>query len=69
MVDFNPTDVKRVAEALLEWHIDWDIAHGMNAYNECKHCNGKVYWNRDIRELNHDPDCVVLIAKDLITGL
>jgi hypothetical protein len=68
-MDFNEKDVKRVAESLLEWHIDWEVSRGMNAYNECKHCNGRVYWNKDITNLKHDTNCVVLIAKDLLTGL
>lgn len=69
MVDFNANDVKRVAEALLEWHYDYDVQHGMNAYNECRFCSGRVYWNKDVNEIKHDADCVVLIAKDLLTGL
>ena len=69
MADFNPDDVKRVAEALLDWHYDYDVQSGMNAYNECKHCSGKVYWNIDAEKIKHDSNCVVLIAKDLLTGL
>jgi hypothetical protein len=65
--DFDANDVRRVAAALLEGAIAHDVEKGRNAYNECIHCDAHVYWDEDDRLIRHAPDCVVLIAKDLLT--
>lgn len=66
---FLESDVIKVASALLEDAIYWDHGH-TNARNphdgySCNHCQAKEYQKHE--ELEHDLDCVVLIAQDLIT--
>jgi hypothetical protein len=63
---FDPDDVRRVAQALLEGAIMHDVEKGRNAYNECIHCDGRVDWNEADSLIRHSSDCVVLVAKDLL---
>ena len=65
---FSPTDVWAVARAFLEMHYDSDVSRGMNAYNECRYCNGKIDWREDPEKIKHEPTCPVLVARDLLTG-
>jgi hypothetical protein len=67
MSEFDPSDVRRVAEAVLEGAIAHEVEKGRNAYNECVHCDAHVYWNEPDELIRHSPDCVVLVAKDLLT--
>lgn len=69
MVDFNANDVKKVAEALLEsWY--YNDEWGRNAYYTCNHCYASVnQYRNEPSDIQHLPNCAVLIAKDLLTGL
>jgi hypothetical protein len=67
MSDFATGDVRLVAQAVLEGAIMHNVEKGRNAYNECVHCDAHVYWNEPDDLIRHDPRCVVLIAKDLLT--
>lgn len=65
---FVAEEVWTVARAFLENAVSHDVTHGRNAYNECNHCAGYVYWNEDSSTIKHEKDCPVLIARDLLTG-
>lgn len=65
---FAATDVWAVARAFLENAIEYQTDRGMNSYNECRHCRGKVWWEKDADEIEHEPTCPVLVARDLLTG-
>lgn len=65
---FKNEDVWKVAQTLLDHFVIWDVQCGMNAYNECRYCNGHVYWDKDGADIVHDSNCPVLVAKDLLTG-
>lgn len=54
---------KRLAEGVLRHATDYNVQHGKNAYNECNFCRGYVYWDEDAANIEHDPDCLVLVAK------
>lgn len=62
----NKEDVKRVAEAMLEQAVERDVTIGMNAYNICRHCDAQQYWDKCPDDLVHKPDCLVLVARDLL---
>ena len=65
---FDPHDVWKVARALLGNAINYEVTCGMNAYNECAYCSGHVYWNQDADTIQHDHNCPVQIARDLLVG-
>lgn len=66
---FKAEEVWAVARAVLDHAIDNDVDRGRSgAYNECKHCDERVWWEAPHSAIVHKPDCLVLIARDLLTG-
>lgn len=69
MSDFNKDDVIKVARALIDNAIRWDNGNenAMFAHDgyECVYCNASEYQSEE--DLNHDLDCPVLVAQDLLT--
>ena len=66
--NFDCKDVWKVARALLGNSINYDVTHGMNAYNECIFCNGNVYHDKNPDKILHEINCPVKIAHDLLVG-
>lgn len=64
--EFSVDDVRSVATALLEVATRNDVTRGMNAYNECRFCNGEVWWNEPDDKIVHESNCPVLKARDLM---
>lgn len=68
---FKKEDVWAVARALgYGLYVD-DL--GRNAYLKCQHCRASTYYDweteiEDRKSFKHKPHCVVLIARDLLTG-
>lgn len=65
---FVAEEVWKVARALLDNAHSYEVTHGRNAYNECNHCRGNVYHDQDVERIQHEADCPVLVARDLLTG-
>jgi hypothetical protein len=68
---FKKEDVWAVARAIGSGLYTDD--RGKNAYIICGHCRASTYmdWQDEegsYREFKHDPNCVVLIAQDLLVG-
>lgn len=65
---FVAEEVWQVAQALVDNHVDEDVAIGRNAYHVCRHCGDVVFHNRSVDSIQHNRACVVLVARDLLTG-
>jgi Protein of unknown function (DUF3222) len=55
-----------LAIAVLKTAIEHEVQCGRNAYNECRHCNGHVYWDEPVEDIEHEPNCPVLFAKSVL---
>jgi hypothetical protein len=54
---------ERMAEAILD-NIDWD-----EGLAECRYCHHLLARHGDSRsDAEHEPDCIVLVARDLMEG-
>lgn len=71
MSDFLKSDVLAVAEALLYNSYTFEGNYNSmseSACYECNHCSGLVYEDGGSPvDIVHELDCVVLIARDLLT--
>lgn len=60
-------DIQALSEAVKHHHIESTGDYGSGG--QCPFCNKSCAWNaEDVSEIEHEPDCVVLIAKDLSTN-
>lgn len=67
---FRKEDVWAVAAAIGDG-INYEVTYGRNAYDECMHCGASRYHDKKdfpAKRFLHDKNCVVLIARDLLTG-
>lgn len=65
---FVAEDVWRVAQAMLCDAVS-ERDHGRGgAYNTCQHCDERVWWKEPYEKIVHKPNCLVLVARDLLTG-
>lgn len=71
-IDFNPDDVRKVAQAVID--LEPDLVECRSDYRGCQFCGktqGVSYKNgAEIPggKFPHDVDCPVLIAQDLLTN-
>lgn len=66
MSQFNPDDVRIVANALLS-HYTYREERGLHEYFCCSYCKSWVYSDEDIKDIEHNLNCPVLVARDLLT--
>ena len=66
-MNFNPDDVKKLAETILENPL-YEKEYGRNAYLCCQYCSERYDWDYK-GKFEHKQNCVVLIAQDVMTGL
>jgi len=71
LVSYPKADVEAVCKALLEdyiYHNDGDYG---DHTHECIHCGSKTSpysCYEEIENIKHELDCLVLVARDLLTG-
>lgn len=65
---FNPDDVRKVARAIGSGLYTHEV--GRNEHVTCQYCGAWQYadYESDYKDFQHKLDCVVLVAKDLLTG-
>jgi hypothetical protein len=64
---FQINDVKAIAEALIESAVIHESSDSYNYWgNICRVCNSGYFHNNPVI---HEPNCAVLIAKDILTNL
>lgn len=64
MDDQREKDVRGVCDAVKNHHIESTGDHGSGG--QCPFCFKACVWNaRNVSEIEHELDCVVLIARDL----
>ena len=64
-MDDREKEIQSLCEAVLNNHFENTGDHG--AGGRCSFCYKECAWNADAAEMKHEPDCVVLVAKDLST--
>ena len=66
MSEYNPTkaDIQAVAKALIDECMETDNSNtiGYGGYDYCKYCG-----QYEFKKPSHHPECVVLVAQDLLT--
>jgi hypothetical protein len=60
-------DVQRVCRWVLSRNTASTGDYGRGG--ECPFCYVKCWWDDDIKDITHKPNCVYLIAKDLTTNM
>ncbi|MFA6278447.1 MAG: hypothetical protein WC622_17000 [Pedobacter sp.] len=58
-------DIQALCNAVLEV----SLISGGNCPDYCPFCIKDAKWNECMNNMNHEPDCAYLIAKDLQTGI
>jgi hypothetical protein len=59
----SAAEIRTLAWVVERSAIARDVERGMNSYNECRYCGEYQYWDEKISDLEHEKDCVYLIAQ------
>jgi len=65
---FVAEEVWRVAQSVVENAISEVDCGRDGAFNTCQHCYERVWWQEPYEKIVHKPDCLFLVARDLLTG-
>lgn len=66
MLRFSEEDVIKLAKGVVEDPIEYCYDKNGSDYHYCKFC---LSISRKKERLQHDLDCIVLIAQDILTGV
>ena len=60
-------DIQRICNHILDSSPDYTGDYGTGT--QCGYClNMSAYYEQPLDEMEHEPDCIYLVAKDLSTG-
>lgn len=69
-MDQRENDIQELCKQVLETAPHYSSSTGLTAKeNSCPFCLEDGYWNEEMSDIKHDPNCAYLIAKDLSTGM
>ena len=60
-------DIQKICNGILTMCVQSTGDYGMGG--ECPFCRKDCRWDASLDEIEHEPDCIFLIAKDVSTGL
>lgn len=60
------SDLTDLARGLLDTFAEYDVTYGRNAYNICRCCSGRVYWDEQLKAKHHSANCPVLVAYKVL---
>lgn len=70
-MDFDEKQVWSIAKALGDGIRIKEYSNSINSWAKCIHCGREVVYNEDeevITNFNHHINCVIITARDLLTG-
>ncbi|MCK9416802.1 DUF3222 family protein [Candidatus Dojkabacteria bacterium] len=60
-------DIQAMCDRILNMYVEDTGDHGMGG--RCPLCHAECCWDDGLDNIEHKPDCIYLIAKDLSTNL